>query len=283
MLPPFSLSTLQLDCALALLLIGLLIGRLINLLTYRLPQLMHCDWQLQAREILGLSTDAAAHPAAPYPLRDCAHCGRRQPLQHLLPLAGLLWPAACPACGHRPGGRNGLVEIGFALLAAGLGGWLGWQLLTVWLLLLAAGLLTLSLIDADHHLLPDALVLPLLWLGLLLNQGSLLSSPSAAFWGAVSGYLILWSLYWLFRLVTGREGMGYGDFKLLAMLGAWGGWQILPLTLLLASFTGALVGLFLLRRRGSPAGTLLPFGPYLALAGWIALLLGERGHLLLPG
>lgn len=281
MLATFTLSAFQIEQALALLLPGLMAGRLINLLALWLPRHMHRDWQQQAREILGLPQDAASPAPAPAGYLACPHCGQRQPWYRQLPLAGLLWATPCPACGTSPSRRAAGVELGFALLAAGLGGWLGVQMLTFWLLLLAGGLLSLSLIDAEHHLLPDALVLPLLWLGLILNQWSLLSSPAAAFWGAVSGYLLLWSLYWLFRLITGREGMGYGDFKLLALLGAWGGWQILPLTLLLASFSGALVGLLLLRRRKVAASTLLPFGPYLALAGWISLLLGEHGHLLL--
>ncbi|MCM2332232.1 MAG: A24 family peptidase, partial [Pseudomonas sagittaria] len=143
-------------------------------------------------------------------------------------------------------------------------------------LLLSWGLLAMSLIDADHQLLPDVLVLPLLWLGLIVNQSGLFASPSDAFWGAVAGYLSLWSVYWLFKLVTGKEGMGYGDFKLLAMLGAWGGWQILPLTILLSSVVGAVLGLIILRLRSAASGTPLPFGPYLAIAGWIALLWGDE-------
>ncbi len=138
------------------------------------------------------------------------------------------------------------------------------------------GLLAMSLIDADHQLLPDSLVLPLLWLGLLVNQQALFASPSDALWGAVIGYLSLWSVFWAFKLLTGKEGMGYGDFKLLAMLGAWGGWQILPLTILLSSVVGAVLGLILLKWQGADTSKPIPFGPYLAVAGWIALLWGEQ-------
>ncbi|MNJ67392.1 Type 4 prepilin-like protein leader peptide-processing enzyme [compost metagenome] len=134
----------------------------------------------------------------------------------------------------------------------------------------------MSLIDIEHQLLPDVLVLPLLWLGLILNAFEVFVPLDQALWGAVAGYLSLWTVYWLFKLVTGKEGMGYGDFKLLAMLGAWGGWQILPLTLLLASLVGALLGLVLLRLRNQQASTPIPFGPYLAIAGWIALLWGGQ-------
>src|SRR5690606_25145007 len=144
------------------------------------------------------------------------------------------------------------------------------------MLLLTWGLLAMSLIDCDHQLLPDALVLPLLWLGLIVNNFGLFTSLEDALWGAVAGYLSLWSVYWLFKLLTGKEGMGYGDFKLLAMLGAWGGWQILPLTILLSSLVGAILGVIMLRLRKAATGTPIPFGPYLAIAGWAALIGGEQ-------
>ena len=154
------------------------------------------------------------------------------------------------------------------------------------MLRLSWGLLAMSLIDADHQLLPDDLVLPLLWLGLIVNSFNLFTSLPEALWGAVAGYLSLWTVFWLFKLVTGKEGMGYGDFKLLAMLGAWGGWQVLPLTILLSSLVGAVLGVIMLRLRNAEASTPIPFGPYLAIAGWIALIWGEQitaGYLHLAG
>ncbi len=144
------------------------------------------------------------------------------------------------------------------------------------MLLLTWGLLAMSMIDVDHQLLPDSLVLPLLWLGLIANNFALFASLEDALWGAIAGYLSLWSVYWLFKLITGKEGMGYGDFKLLAMLGAWGGWQVLPLTILLSSVVGAVLGSILLRVQRAESSTPIPFGPYLAIAGWIALLWGDR-------
>ncbi|MNN39920.1 Type 4 prepilin-like proteins leader peptide-processing enzyme [compost metagenome] len=144
------------------------------------------------------------------------------------------------------------------------------------LLLLSWGLLAMSMIDIEHQLLPDALVLPLLWLGLIVNAFEMFVPLEDALWGTVAGYLSLWSVFWVFKMVTGKEGMGYGDFKLLAMLGAWGGWQILPLTLLLSSLLGALIGLIMLRLQRKQASTPIPFGPYLAIAGWIALLWGGQ-------
>ena len=169
-----------------------------------------------------------------------------------------------------------LTELACGLLSA----FIAWHFGFGWpaglLLVLTWGLLAMSLIDADHQILPDALVLPLLWLGLIANHFALFTSLSDALWGAVAGYLSLWSVYWLFKLLTGKEGMGYGDFKLLAMLGAWGGWQILPLTILLSSLVGAVLGLMLLRLRNAQTSTPIPFGPYLAIAGWIALLWGGQ-------
>ncbi|MDT9646866.1 A24 family peptidase, partial [Pseudomonas sp. JV245A] len=144
------------------------------------------------------------------------------------------------------------------------------------MLILSWGLLAMSLIDADHQLLPDVLVLPLLWLGLIANSFGLLISLEDALWGTVIGYLFLWSVFWLFKLLTGKEGMGHGDFKLLALFGAWGGWQILPLTLLLSSLLGAILGTILLRLRREKTSTPIPFGPFLAIAGWIALLWGGQ-------
>jgi leader peptidase (prepilin peptidase)/N-methyltransferase len=157
--------------------------------------------------------------------------------------------------------------------------WIIWQFgLTVEgvaLVLLTWALITLTFIDLDHHLLPDSITLPLLWLGLLINTQGVFTSLESAVYGAAAGYLILWSVYWLFKLLTGKEGMGYGDFKLLAAIGAWGGIKILPLVVLLSSVVGVILALLLIAFRRHQAQNPLPFGPYLAIAGWIALLWGE--------
>jgi len=158
--------------------------------------------------------------------------------------------------------------------------WVAWHFGVGWqagmVMVLSWGLLAMSLIDADHQLLPDVLVMPLLWLGLIVNSFGLLTTLADALWGAVIGYMSLWSVFWLFKLATGKDGMGHGDFKLLALLGAWGGWQILPMTLLMASLVGVFVGLILMRLRNTLASAPMPFGPYLATAGWIALLWGGQ-------
>ncbi|WNW11934.1 A24 family peptidase [Pseudomonas sp. DTU_2021_1001937_2_SI_NGA_ILE_001] len=260
------------------LILGLLVGSFLNVVVHRLPQMMQRDWQVQAREVLELP----AEPATPrydliLPHSHCPHCQHRIRAWENLPvLSWLLLRGRCSACRAPISKRYPLVELACGLLS-GLIAWhfgFGWQAAA--LLPLTWGLLAISLIDADHQLLPDALVLPLLWLGLIVNSFALFTSLSDALWGAVFGYLALWSVFWLFKLLTGKEGMGYGDFKLLAMLGAWGGWQILPLTILLSSLVGAVLGVILMRLRRHEAGQPMPFGPYLAIAGWIALLWGGQ-------
>lgn len=268
-------SPLFLVAAVALL--GLLVGSFLNVLVYRLPIMMQREWQMQARELLSLPEDPPEKSFNLFlPASQCPHCGHAIRCWENIPL--LSWLALrgrCSACQQAISPRYPLVELLCGLLSAGLA-WhfgMGWALLLM--LPLTWGLLAMSLIDMDHHLLPDSLVLPLLWLGLIANSFGLFTSLEAALWGAVWGYLSLWSLYWVFRLLTGKEGMGYGDFKLLAMLGAWGGWQILPLTLLLSSLLGAVLGMLWLRLKGADRHSPIPFGPFLAVAGWIALLWGE--------
>ena len=260
------------------LVLGLLIGSFLNVLVYRLPLMMQRDWQAQAREIL----EQPALADAPLfnlvlPNSRCPHCGHEiRPWENIPLISYLLLRGKCSSCKAPISPRYPLVELACGLLSAYVA-WhfgFGWQ--TAGMLLLTWGLLAMSLIDADHQLLPDALVLPLLWLGLIVNYFGLFTSLEAALWGAIGGYLSLWSVYWLFKLVTGKEGMGYGDFKLLAMLGAWGGWQVLPLTILLSSLVGAVLGLIMLRLRNAETSTPIPFGPYLAIAGWIALLWGDQ-------
>ncbi len=269
------------------LLLGLLVGSFLNVVVYRLPIMMQRDWQAQAREVLELPAQPTERFDLLLPHSRCPHCAHRIRAWENIPLLGwLLLRGRCSACRAPIGMRYPLVELACGLLSGYIAWHFGFSWQTAALLPLTWGLLAMSLIDADHQLLPDVLVLPLLWLGLIVNQWSLFASPAAALWGAVAGYLSLWSLYWLFKLVTGKEGMGYGDFKLLALIGAWGGWQALPLTILLSSLVGAVLGLLLLRLRGADHGTPIPFGPYLAIAGWIALLWGETitaGYLRIAG
>ncbi len=260
------------------LLIGLLVGSFLNVVIYRLPKMMQRDWREQAREILELPAETQPETFnLVLPNSQCPHCAHEiKPWENIPVISYLFLRGKCASCKAPISLRYPLVELTCGLLSA----YIAWHFGFTWqagaMLVLTWGLLAMSLIDADHQLLPDSLVLPLLWLGLIANSFGLFTSLDVALWGAIAGYLSLWSVYWLFKLVTGKEGMGYGDFKLLAMLGAWGGWQVLPLTILLSSIVGAVLGLIMLRLRNAETSTPIPFGPYLAIAGWIALLWGEQ-------
>ena len=259
-------------------LLGLIVGSFLNVVIHRLPRMMERDWLQQAREMLHPDTPQPEQPVYNLilPHSHCPHCQAEiKPWQNLPLISYALLRGRCGACRERISSRYPLVE----LLTAVLSGVVAWQFGFGWtagaMLLLTWALIALSLIDADTQLLPDAIVLPMLWLGLIINSTGLFTDIHSALWGAVFGYLSLWSVYWLFKLVTGKEGMGFGDFKLLAMLGAWGGWQVLPLTILLSSLVGAILGIIILKSRGDSNATPLPFGPYLAIAGWVAIIWGE--------
>ena len=259
-------------------LLGLLIGSFLNVVIYRLPIMMQREWRAQALEYLECPPEQISERFnLLLPSSRCPHCDHQIRAWENIPVVS--WLALCGKCSscRAPiSSRYPLVELACGLLS----GYVAWHFGFTWeagaMLLLTWGLVAMSMIDIDHQLLPDSLVLPLLWLGLILNNFGLFVSLESALWGAVAGYLSLWSVYWLFKLATGKEGMGYGDFKLLAMLGAWGGWQVLPLTILLSSVVGAVLGTILLRVQRAESSTPIPFGPYLAIAGWIALLWGDR-------
>lgn len=257
--------------------LGLLVGSFLNVVIHRLPIMMQRDWRAQAREVLELPGEPATTFNLILPHSHCPHCDHEiRPWENIPLVSWLALRGKCSSCKAPISKRYPLVELACGLLS----GYVAWHFGFTWqaaaMLLLTWGLLAMSMIDVDHKLLPDSLVLPLLWLGLLVNLFGLFATLPDAVWGAVAGYLSLWSVYWLFKLVTGKEGMGYGDFKLLAMLGAWGGWQVLPLTILLSSVVGAVLGTIMLRVQKADSGTTIPFGPYLAIAGWIALLWGDR-------
>jgi leader peptidase (prepilin peptidase)/N-methyltransferase len=272
------LASTPLAFVLCVTLLGLLVGSFLNVVIHRLPRMMELDWQQQARETLGLP-ESEKRPAynLVLPNSQCPHCAHEiKPWENIPVVSWLALGGKCSSCKAPISKRYPLVELACGVLSAFIA-WhygFGWQAGAM--LLLTWGLLAMSMIDVDHQLLPDALVLPLLWLGLIVNHFGLFTNLSDALWGAVFGYLSLWSVYWLFKLITGKEGMGYGDFKLLAMLGAWGGWQVLPLTILFSSLVGAVLGVIMLRLRNAETSTPIPFGPYLAIAGWIALLWGDQ-------
>ena len=262
-------------CALIL---GLLVGSFLNVLAWRLPKMLEQDWQAQARELLDLP--APTQSPVYNLLLPRSHCPKCQhslrPWENIPLLSYLLLRGKCSHCKSAIGLRYPLTELACGLLSAFVAWHLGFGTQAGWMLVLTWGLLAICLIDAEHQIVPDMLVFPLLWLGLLLNSFDVFTTLPQAVWGAALGYASLWSVFWIFKLITGKDGMGHGDFKLLAVLGAWGGVAILPLTIVLSSLLGAIVGLSLLGLRRAQTSTPIPFAPYLAIAGWIALLWGGQ-------
>ena len=261
-------------------LFGLLIGSFLNVVILRLPKMMEARWHSECRELLGQQSDAD-EPAATgfniaYPASHCPSCGHELRWWENLPLVSYaLLRGRCSSCKTRISPQYPLVEAaaaGLAVLAASSVTW-GWPLLFALILIWA--LLTLAVIDLNTMLLPDQVTLPLLWLGLLVNVGGMFTNLSDAVIGAAIGYLVLWTIYQGFKLLTGKEGMGFGDFKLLAALGAWMGWQALPGIILMSSLVGAIVGISLMLLRKKDGNMAIPFGPYLAAAGVIWFFFGK--------
>ncbi len=259
-------------------LLGLMVGSFLNVVIHRLPLMMQRDWRSQCAEYLEQPELAPADEpiGLARPRSRCPHCGHAIGALENVPILSYLWlRGKCSGCGARISPRYPVIEAITAVLSMAVA-WhfgFGWPLAGG--LLLTWALIALTVIDFDHQLLPDSITLTLLWLGLALNLGGLYTDLASAVIGAMAGYLSLWSIYWLFKLATGKEGMGFGDFKLLAMLGAWMGWQALPVIILLSSAVGAVIGIGLIVLRGRDRNIPIPFGPYLAIAGWIAFLWGE--------
>jgi len=283
------LASQPLLLALALALLGLVIGSFLNVVILRLPEMLRREWAQDCRAFLELdgagAGDEAQRFSLAFPASHCPHC--RETLrswQNIPLLSYLILRGRCANC-HAPIGlRYPLVEALTAAVTVTVGLQIPWGPELLAYLGLSWTLLALAGIDIDTQLLPDNLTQPLLWAGLAFHLVWGVLPLADAVLGAIAGYLLLWSVYWLFRLVTGKEGMGFGDFKLLAALGAWMGWQNLPLIILLSSVVGAVLGVLILILRGKDRGHALPFGPYLAAAGWITLLWGDRlGAMLLPG
>jgi leader peptidase (prepilin peptidase) / N-methyltransferase len=269
----------------SLFLVSLLIGSFLNVVIHRVPIMLNREWQAQAREILSNAEQQAPTPEGKYnlvvPRSACPHCGSMITAAQNIPVISYLFLGGkCAKCKAPISMRYPIVELTTAVLSAAVAWRFGFQWYTAAALLLTWTLIALTFIDFDTQLLPDNITLPLVWIGLLLSlwhsaDGSLPVDPSTSIIGGIAGYMSLWSVYWLFKLVTGKEGMGYGDFKLFAAFGTWLGWQMLPLIILLSAFTGAVVGITLIVARGRDRNIPIPFGPYLAAAGWIALMWGE--------
>jgi leader peptidase (prepilin peptidase) / N-methyltransferase len=258
-------------------LLGLCIGSFLNVVIHRLPKMMEREWQGQCAELQGQSLpegDEALSLAKPR--SRCPSCGHQITAIENIPLISylLILRGKCSGCGAHISARYPIIEAMTGLLSAYVAWHFGPTLQTLGALFLIWSLIALAAIDLDTQLLPDSITLPLLWLGLAFNLAGTYTDISTAVIGAMAGYLALWSVFWLFKLATGKEGMGYGDFKLLAALGAWLGWQMLPAIILLSSVVGAAVGISLIIATRHGRNVPIPFGPYLAAAGGIALFWG---------
>ena len=257
--------------------LGLLVGSFLNVVIHRLPKMMERDWHTQCAELRGENMPQDEQLSLAKPRSRCPECGHAITALENIPLVSwLALRGKCSACHASISRRYPIVEAVTGLLSAFAAAYFGMNWAAAGALLLIWSLIALTFIDFDTQLLPDSITLPLLWAGLLFNIfGTYTSLPSAVI-GAMGGYLALWSVYWGFKIVTGKEGMGYGDFKLLAALGAWLGWEILPLTILLSSLVGAVVGIILIALAKHGRHVPIPFGPYLASAGLLALFWGKE-------
>lgn len=258
--------------------LGLMVGSFLNVVIYRLPVMMQRDWRRDCLEYLQMPAEAAAEPFnLLWPGSRCPECKTEiKPYQNIPVISYLLLRGKCGHCSTAISLRYPLIEAFTAVCSALVAWHFGYGVPLLFGLVLTWSLIALSFIDIDHQLLPDSITMPMLWLGLFLSLFSIYTDSQASIIGAVAGYVSLWSVYQLFRLATGKEGMGYGDFKLLALFGAWLGWQYLPLIILLSSLVGAVLGILMIVFRRHDASTPIPFGPYLAAAGWLAMIWGEN-------
>ena len=281
-------------------LLGLIIGSFLNVVIYRLPIMLELEWRSQATEVLaaGAEPSAAAVPRERFtlstPRSACPNC--KAPITALQNVPVISWEVLrgrCASCKAKISARYPLVELTTGVLSAWVAWHFGFGAPAACALLVTWALVALTGIDIDHQLLPDNITLPLLWAGLLaavavgpMSGTALPVSPKDAVIGAAAGYLSLWLVFHAFKLVTGKEGMGYGDFKLFAALGAWLGWKVLPLVIVLSAATGAMLGILMIALRSRDRRAPMPFGPYLAAAGWLAMMYGDsllNGYLRISG
>jgi leader peptidase (prepilin peptidase)/N-methyltransferase len=264
--------------------IGLCVGSFLNVVIYRLPKMLEHQWANEAASMLDQELPSAHRFNLAVPRSSCPHCGHMITAIENIPVVSYIaLRGRCSACKAHISARYPLVELLTGILSGCVAWHFGYGAACVGALAFVWCVVALCFIDLDTMLLPDDITLPLLWLGLLFNLDNTYTSLSSAVIGAVAGYLTLWLVYHLFKLVTGKEGMGYGDFKLLAAIGAWLGWQVLPVVILLSSLVGALVGIALILFAKHGRETPIPFGPYLAAAGVLALFFGKPLSAMLTG
>jgi leader peptidase (prepilin peptidase)/N-methyltransferase len=260
---------------------GLVLGSFLNVVILRLPQQLKAQWKNESEVFLGIAQEDK-NKVQPintllWPPSHCTNCGQRiKPWQNIPVISYLLLKGRCNTCSHPISFQYPFVELFTGFLLAVTAAYSGDAINAIYAILFTLCLITLAGIDVNEKLLPDQITLPLLWIGLFANINGTFAPLPDAVTGAIAGYLSLWSLYWVFKLVTGKEGMGYGDFKLLAALGAWLGWQMLPLIILISSAVGAVIGIAAILLGGQDRDLQIPFGPFLAGAGWIALLWGDN-------
>jgi leader peptidase (prepilin peptidase)/N-methyltransferase len=256
---------------------GLLVGSFLNVVIHRLPLMLEQGWRAECAELTGTPAPSAERYNLVVPRSRCPHCGHPiRAIENVPVLSYLALRGRCAQCKAAISPRYPIVET----LAGAIAGYIAWRYgvsaAAVGAMLFAWTMIALAFIDLDTFYLPDNLTLPLLWTGLVFNIGATFTDLTSAVIGAAVGYLVLWGVFWAYKLATGKEGMGYGDFKLLAAIGAWLGWKMLPLVILLSSFVGAVVGIALIVLAQRGRNVPIPFGPYLALAGLIALFYGEQ-------
>ena len=263
--------------ALAALPFGLIIGSFLNVVILRFPEQLKNNWRRESEDFLGLPSEPTEEISLSMPASRCPSCGVPIKPWHNIPVISYVFlRGKCTACSTPISIQYPLVELLSGLATAFIIFQFGLSLLTAYCLLFTWILIALTGIDYHDQLLPDQITLPLLWVGLFANLSGTFVPINEAVIGALAGYLSLWSVFWIFKLVTGKEGMGYGDFKLLAALGAWMGWQMLPLIIVLSTFVGAVVGIVGVLSKSKDRQVPIAFGPFLAMAGWIALIWGDK-------
>ncbi len=257
--------------------LGLMVGSFLNVVIHRLPKMMEREWHTNCLELQGKEVPEQPKYSIVTPRSACPKCGHQiTALENIPIISYLMLGGKCKGCKTKISMRYPLVEALTGALIGLVAYKYGYTYTTLFAWIFVLALIAMTFIDFDTQLLPDDITLPLLWLGLLFNLNSGFTDLKSAVIGAMAGYLILWSVYWLFKLVTGKEGMGYGDFKLLGAIGAWFGWQLLPAVILLSSVAGAVIGIGMIMFRGKTGGTAIPFGPFLALGGIAALFFGQQ-------
>ena len=257
--------------------LGLMVGSFLNVVIHRLPKMMEREWHANCLELQGKEVPEQPKYTIVTPRSACPKCGHQiTALENIPIISYLMLGGKCKGCKTKISIRYPFVEALTGALIGLVAYKYGYTYTTLFAWIFVLALIAMTFIDFDTQLLPDDITLPLLWLGLLFNLNGGFTDLKSAVIGAMAGYLILWSVYWLFKLVTGKEGMGYGDFKLLGAIGAWFGWQLLPAVILLSSVAGAVIGIGMILFRGKTGGTAIPFGPFLALGGIAALFFGQQ-------